>query len=220
MAKLTAPGAAPPPALPHTSLQQEVADEATVIALKQGAALIKWIPWPHAPEEQWVPIRTCTLPELDAAYAFAHGKCKDLKREGDEKVFERWENLAILSHALRDGVAIQTGIDADGGVVLDYKRQNFDDPLYSTPEHVRSSLRDLGVMNELLGYYWDLTLEAAPLSTYKRLAREGEFAQLAAMLKKKPGPIDLEGFSETQLSAFISFILSSWRPGQDSDTQD
>jgi hypothetical protein len=197
---------------------EEQTEEAQVLALKAGTKLIKWIPWPEAPEEQWVPIRTCSIPELDSAYLFAHGKCAQLNRVGDEKLFERWEQLAILSHALRDGLAFQKGIDPTGEIILDYHKQNFDTPLFTSPDNVRTSLRDLGALHELISYYWNLSREVAPLSTYKRLARDGEFDRLVKLLKKKPGPIDLEGFSESELGDLIIFLVRSYPAGQDGDS--
>ncbi len=219
MAQLSPPGspdAKTPPVGPPPDPIKEAAEDAQVVALKLGTSLIKWIPWPEAPEQQWVPIRTLSIPECDMAYLYAHGKCRDLKREGDDKLFDRFERLAILSHAIRNGLAIQTGIDATGQVILDIKYLDEDEPRFTSPDHVRTSLRDLEALNELIGYYWNHCREAAPLSTYRRLAMQGEFDALAKMLKKKPGPIDWEGFSEGQLVDLLTFLVRSYPVGDDS----
>lgn len=206
------------PQLSQEEIAQLNEEQRLIIGLKLGATLIKWIPWPHCPEEKWVPMRTLTIPELDSAYLFALQKCAELKRPNDEVLFERWQQIAQMSHALRDGLATQTGYN-DDGPVLKITREKYDAPLFTTPNHLRESLRDKAALNEILGYYWEHSLSAAPLSTYKRLAREGEFVDLVKVLKKKPGPIDLEGFSPTDLEAFISFLVKSFPLGQAHGTQ-
>ncbi len=199
---------------PEPSKEQVVAEvnaEAAAIALKRGAAHIKWIPWPQCPEEQWVPIRTCTLPESDAAYLFAHGKCKELGREGDADLFERWNNYALLSHALRDGWAVQNGLQADGEIELIIKRQNYDSPLFTSPNNLRESLRDEPMLESLMTQYVELCALVQPLSTYARLHQMKRYHELVLELKKKPGPIgllDRRLFNPAELGDLIAFLVN------------
>lgn len=197
--------------------------EAAAIALKRGAAHIKWIPWPQCPEEQWVPMRTCTLPELDAAYLFAHGQCKHFGREGDEELFERWYNYALLSNALRDGWAVQKGLEADGSIDLILKRQNFDNPMFSSPNNLRESMRDEPMFEQLMAQYVELCALVCPLSTYSRLHQEKRFHELTLMLKKKPGPIgllDRRSFRPEEMGDLIAYLVSFYPANLSDDSQD
>lgn len=205
--------------------EQEAREEeqrlvANATSLKLGCTQVKWIPWPQCPEEQWVPIRTCSMPELDQAYLLGHQRCAELKRIGDEKLFERWETYAILWNALRKGLAYQEGLNPDGSIKLRIVKSetNFDEPLFSSPNDLRQSIRDKAMLDELIGYYYEHSLTAAPLSTYRRLLREQKFVEFAKALKKKPGPINLEGFSAAEMEGLIVFLVNSLRLGGDTST--
>jgi len=184
---------------------------AAVTGLKLGATLVRWIPWPMCPEEQWVPIRSLSMPELDQAYLFAIGKCKELDRQDDEHLFTRWQQYALLSFAIRKGVALQKGVLADGTIDLQivHAETNFDLPMFDTPNDVRVAMRDKAMLDELLKQYWLHCEVAVPLSTARKLAQAEKYEALLKQLKKKHGAIDLGVFSQVDLVQFMLFLVSA-----------
>lgn len=203
--------------------REEARNVAAAKGLVLGCTLVRWFPWPQDPEKQWVPIRSCSLDEIDAAHLFAHGKCVQFKRPDDTELFERWQSYYILHCAIRRGLAYQEGFHPDGSIKLRVVKAetNFDERMFSSPEDLRTSLRDKKMLDELVSYYFNHCAEAAPLSTYRRLLQKGEFEKLVLALKKKHGPIDLTEFSLEQLAAFIAFLVSSSRLGEtETDTLD
>lgn len=183
---------------------QEIEEEALVLSVKQGAALIKWIPWPWNPEKHWVPLRTCTLPELDAAYLLAVQKCVDLGHANDPVIFSRYEKLGILSAALRNGFAVQEDLLGTMRIV----RAKFEEPLFTSAEALRSGIRDDRMLDELWNLYQEHSRTAAPLSTAKRAFHEARYLHVLEILKKKHGPIGWDEFSPDELAPLIAFLLN------------
>lgn len=183
-------------------------EDAETIALKIGAAYYVWVPWPEEPT-QWIAMRTCTIPEIEAAYLYACGKLKQHGRLDDLALQRRYENLALMAYSCRKAMAIEKGIDdATGEILLEVKSQLFDEPLFTDPEDLRIRIRDEHTLNALVGHYQQITSQSAPLSTYARLAKDKEFDRLVAVLKKKPGPIDWLAFGDEEVALFLDYLLT------------
>lgn len=198
-----------PAAVPNLTDPQnaEPDEDAETIAVKVGASLLQWVPWPEEPT-QWIRMRTCTIPELESAYLYAKGKLKQLNLGDDAEMQRRFENLALMSFACRKCKALEVGVDETGGIKLDVKLNKVDEQLFTDPEHLRTSIRDEHTLNTLVSYYSQITIQCAPLSTYDRLRRDKDFDRLLAVLKKKPGPIDWDGFAPEVLSEFLDYLVT------------
>lgn len=191
-----------------TSSQDEPPDEeAEVIAVKIGAAMLVWVPWPEEPT-QWIQMRTCTIPEMESAYLYSRGKGKQLDLLDDRDMLTRFENLALMAFACRRCKAIETGVDETGGIKLSVNLNKPEEPLFTDPEHLRTSIRDEHTLKTLVGYYGQITAQYAPLSTYDRLAKEHEWERLLAVLKKKHGPIDWDAYTDEQVGEFMDYLVT------------
>lgn len=183
----------------------DVQEEALTIGLKQGTMLVSWIPWPWQPERQWVPIRACTLGEVESAYLNALAKLEQLKRQGDTQLFVRWERLWLLSYAIRKGVAVQLN---DAGDLRKPKVDQTGEQAFSSADHLRNSMRDEEMFDQLWSCYVEHCKTAAPMTTAKRLLDQRRYAEVVTILKKKHGPIDMDGLLLEHLPDLLAYLLT------------
>lgn len=195
---------------------EDVQDEALTIGLKQGTMLLSWVPWPWQPERQWVPIRACTLGEVESAYLNALAQVEKLKRQGDTQLFIRWERLWLLSYAIRKGVAVQLN---EAGDLRKPKVDQTDKQAFDSAEHLRNAMRDEEMFDQLWSCYIEHCKTSAPMTTAKRFLDQRRYAEVVTILKKKHGPIDMDGLLLEQLPGLLAFLLTLV-PSDPEDSQD
>ena len=191
----------------RNELVKERAESAALEALKLGAQRYEWFPWPDCPQSAWVPIRTCTIPEIADAEIRAHKRCELAGRPGDEDIYTREYRLHLLSCAVLDGYALETGLAPDGTIQLDKHMGSEDAQMFTDARHLEKSLSGQAAFDTLWSAYMNVSLASAPLSTLQMLGQEKKYLQLLQALKKKPGPIDWTEFSQAELEGFLTFMV-------------
>ena len=198
-------------------LAKERAASSAIEALKLGAQRYEWFPWPDCPQQTWVPIRTCTIPEIADAEIRAHKRCELAGRPGDDDIYTREYRLHLLSCAILDGYATETGLASDGTIQLDKHLNDVDGQMFSDARHLENSLSGQEAFDTLFSAYLTVSKTSAPLSTLQMLGKEKMYLELLQALKKKPGPIDWTEFSPQDLMGFFTFLVDAIpSPGGDS----
>lgn len=198
-------------------LAKERSESSAIEALKLGAQRYEWFPWPDCPQQTWVPIRTCTIPEIADAEIRAHKRCELAGRPGDDDIYTREYRLHLLSCAILDGYATETGLASDGTIQLDKHLSDVDGHLFSDARHLENSISGQEAFDQLFSAYLTVSKTSAPLSTLQMLGREKMYLELLQALKKKPGPIDWTEFSSQDLMGFVTFLVDAIpSPGGDS----
>lgn len=188
-------------------LVKERAVATAIEALKLGAQRFDWFPWPDCPQQTWVPIRTCTIPEIADAEIRAHKRCELAGRPGDEDIYTREYRLHLLSCAVLNGYATETGLAPDGTIQLDKHMDDVNGQMFSDARHLETSLSGQAAFDTLWSAYLTISQTSAPLSTLQMLGHEKKYLQLLQALKKKPGPIDWTEFSQAELEGFLTFLV-------------
>jgi len=188
-------------------LTKERDQSAAIEALKLGAQRYEWFPWPDCPQSCWVPIRTCTIPEIAEAEVRAHKRCEIAGRPGDEDIYNREYKLHLLSCAVLDGYALETGLNPDGTIQLEEHMSDASCPMFSDARHLEKSLSGQAAFDTLYSAYLTISRTSAPLSTLQMLGKEKMYLELLQALKKKPGPIDWTEFSVQDLTGFATFLV-------------
>lgn len=188
-------------------LAKERAASSAIEALKLGAQRYEWFPWPDCPQQTWVPIRTCTIPEIADAEIRAHKRCELANRPGDDDIYTREYRLHLLSCAILDGYATETGLASDGTIQLDKHLNDVDGQMFSDARHLENSLSGQAAFDTLYSAYLTVSRTSAPLSTLQMLGQEKKYLELLQALKKKPGPIDWTEFSAEEVMGFATFLV-------------
>jgi hypothetical protein len=110
-----------------------------------------------------------------------------------------------LSYAIRKGVAVQLN---DAGDLRKPKVDQTGEQAFSSADHLRNSMRDEEMFDQLWSCYVEHCKTAAPMTTAKRLLDQRRYAEVVTILKKKHGPIDMDGLLLEHLPDLLAYLLT------------